>query len=88
MKKYTFLAPLAVSIAALIGGTPTTARASVEVPQLTAVATAAASRTLSIDQFVLGRSQGNALRQADHESHVSHESHSSHSSHTSHVSGS
>lgn len=83
MKKHAFLGPLAVSIAALISGSPTAARASVEVPQLTAVAIPSVSTTLSVDQFVLARSHGNAFRHADHESHASHESHSSHSSHVS-----
>lgn len=94
MKKRSFLAPLALSIAALLG---------------TAVAGNALGRSLfptksvhassavpSTANFVLTRSGGSASQFSQHESHESHashgshgshESHESHSSHVSHVSG-
>jgi hypothetical protein len=75
MKKRQFLAPLAVSIAALLGG------AVVPVEASTAPAvTTPESGPIASDHLVLKRSAGRELRLADHESHASHESHSSHSS--------
>ncbi len=74
MKKRQFLAPVAVSVASLIGGAAVSAQAST-VPGVTAPESAA--RTIP-DQLVLKRSSQHELRLADHESHASHESHESH----------
>ena len=75
MKKRPFLAPLAVSIAALLGGAVVPVQASaasaVKTPE---------SAPIASNHLVLNRSAGRELRLADHESHASHESHSSHSS--------
>ena len=79
MKKRQFLAPLAVSIAALIGGTLAPAQAST-VPEVSAPEAFPAA---AAEHLVLTRSVGGQLQLADHESHASHESHSSHSSHVS-----
>ncbi|MGI0134102.1 MAG: hypothetical protein ACREBW_04000 [Candidatus Micrarchaeaceae archaeon] len=82
MKKRLFLAPLAVSVAALLGGTalPTHAAAASETTPSVMTPTASA---VKIDRLVLGRSAGGELGQTDHTSHASHDSHSSHSSHVS-----
>lgn len=84
MKKRPFLAPLAVSIVALLGGTavPTQAAVASE-PSAVNVTKSIASGTVKVDQLVLVRSAGNKLVQTDHTSHASHSSHSSHSSHAS-----
>lgn len=87
MKKRQFLAPLAVSIAALLGGAPLPAEAAVSTGVVTTAKPAEAT-AMPADQLVLTRSGGSQVQLADHESHASHESHSSHSSHSSHVSGS
>ena len=85
MDKRKFLAPLAASVAVLLGTTATPVQAlsvpvtaSIEVSLPTTVA----------DDLVLTRSSGSQLQLADHESHSSHSSHASHASHSSHVSGS
>jgi hypothetical protein len=75
MKKRQFLAPLAVSIAALLAGPVVPVQASAAPAVTTPEAAPIASKHL-----VLKRSAGRELRLADHESHASHESHSSHSS--------
>jgi hypothetical protein len=87
MKKRPFLAPLAVSVAALIGGTALPAHAGVSSEQTVSVVTSTASAGKT-DQLVLVRSASSELGQTDHTSHASHDSHSSHSSHSSHASGS
>jgi len=87
MKKRPFLAPLAVSVAALIGGITLPTPAAVPSEQTVSVMTPTAS-VAKIDQMVLFRSAGGELGQTDHTSHASHDSHSSHSSHSSHASGS
>jgi hypothetical protein len=74
MKKRRFLAPLAVSVAALVGGAVIPAQASTE-PGIT---TTEASVLTATDHLILARSAGGQLRLADHESHASHASHSSH----------
>ena len=76
MNKRRFLAPLAVSVAALIGGAVIPAQASTE----PGIAISEASVSIAADQLILSRSAGGQLRLADHESHASHESHSSHMS--------
>jgi hypothetical protein len=76
MKKRQFLAPLAVSVAALLGGAMVPVQAST-VPVAT-FSESSASKAMNL--LVLTRSTGKELRLADHESHASHESHSSHSS--------
>ena len=75
MNKRKFLAPLAISVAALLSGIPVPAQASTP-----PVVTTPDSASISSDHLVLTRSTGKELRLADHESHASHESHSSHSS--------
>jgi hypothetical protein len=87
MKKWPFLAPLAVSVAALIGGTTLPAHPAIASEKSVSI-TNPASPIAKIDQLVLVRSDGALLGQTDHSSHASHESHSSHSSHSSHASGS
>lgn len=81
MNKRQFLTPLAVSIAALLGGTVIPAQAST-VSGTPTIETSAppteASAQVTTDQLILTRSTGGQLRLADHESHASHESHSSH----------
>lgn len=75
MKKRKFLAPLAVSVAALLGGAVIPAQASTE----PAVTITEASVPTATDHLILTRSAGGGqLRLADHESHASHASHSSH----------
>lgn len=87
MKKRAFIAPLAASVAALIGGSTEAANAAVIGRDLTGTdlenqVPAAGGK---IPGFVLDRSQeknGGRIF-ADHSSHASHDSHSSHSSHSS-----
>jgi hypothetical protein len=74
MNRRRFLAPLAVSVAALIGGAVVPAQASTE----PGIAISEASVSIASDPLVLSRSVGGQLRLADHESHASHASHSSH----------
>jgi hypothetical protein len=74
MKEWKFLAPLAVSVAALVGGAVVPAQASTE----PGMAISEASVATAPDRLVLTRSAGSQLRLADHESHASHASHSSH----------
>jgi hypothetical protein len=80
MKKHKFLAPLAISISALLGSTV--------VPAAQASNVAPAAQPMSVapqesHHFVLTRSGGSNLLLTQHESHASHESHESHSSHMS-----
>jgi len=84
MKKRSFLAPLAVSIAGLLGGLPVPSHAAIDMT--TKVENSAASSETAGD-FVLNRSGNFRLAQDSHESHASHASHESHESHSSHVSG-
>ncbi len=86
MKKRQFLAPLAVSLAALLGGVPAPAKASVDKTGNEVKAIQAVSAVNSEEPLVLTRADGTTLRLADHESHMSHASHASHSSHASHAS--
>jgi hypothetical protein len=73
MNKKKFLAPLAVSVAALLSGVAVQVPPST-LPSLTTLKTAPLGSTY----LVLKRSTGSEIRFADHESHASHESHSSH----------
>ncbi len=82
MKKRPFLAPLAISIAALLGSTPTIVSATVPTDGIEgSVPTSSTKTAAPISDFVLQRGGANRLMFADHESHYSHESHASHSSH-------
>jgi hypothetical protein len=74
MNKRRFLAPLAVSVAALVGGAVIPVQVSTE-PGITITE---ASVPMATDHLILTRSAAGQLRLADHESHASHESHSSH----------
>jgi hypothetical protein len=80
MNKHRFLAPLAVSVAALLGGAVIPVQASTK----PAVTITEASVPIATDQLILTRNAAGQLRLADHFSHTSHVSHVSH---TSHVSG-
>ena len=80
MKKRKFLAPLAISISALLGGAIVPPVQALNVPlamERTSVAPQEAHH------FVLRRSSGSELMLTQHESHASHESHESHTSHMS-----
>lgn len=79
MKKRAFLAPLALSVASLLGGVPVPA-AHASISDTPNVEKISAGTTAGAD-FVLHRNSGDGVQIADHESHYSHESHSSHSSH-------
>jgi hypothetical protein len=80
MKKRQFLAPLAVSVAALFGGARVPAQASTDPARVPIATTREASVPVTADHLVLTRCAGGELRLADHESHASHASHSSHAS--------
>jgi hypothetical protein len=69
------LAPMAVSMAALLGGVAMPVRASTA-PSVTILRSAPTTS----NHLVLKRSTGSEIRLADHYSHASHESHSSHMS--------
>lgn len=80
MNKRKFLAPLGVSVAALLGSAVVPTHASTD-PTGVSVATAPVSSTpVGADRLVLTRNAAGELRLADHESHASHASHSSHAS--------
>lgn len=83
MKKRQFLFPLAVSVAALLGGASIPAQAATDPARVPAAAAPEASAPMAADHLVLTRSAGGELRLADHELHASHASHASHSSHAS-----
>ena len=76
MRKRQFLAPLAVSVAALWGG----GLCPVEASDRTGASGSETSTALVTDHFVLGRSHAGEVKFADHESHASHASHESHAS--------
>jgi hypothetical protein len=80
MNKRKFLAPLGVSVAALLGGAVVPAQASTDPTSVPAAMAPEASAPLAANQLLLTRSAGGELRLADHESHASHASHSSHAS--------
>jgi hypothetical protein len=87
MKKRAFLAPLAISLAALIG-TPEGVSAKVE---STAVSPKLGSQTTISNEavsrgLVIERAAPTASQFAQHRSHYSHRSHVSHTSHQSHYS--
>jgi hypothetical protein len=83
MKKWRFLAPLAVSVAALLSGAATPSNAAVERAVTEITPPAASSPVGTTEPLVLTRAAEGAVQLADHTSHVSHSSHSSHSSHVS-----
>lgn len=85
MKKRQFLAPLAASVAALLGGGAVAPAQASSTPAVTT--SEGSARATAADQLVLKRSAGDRVQLAQHESHASHESHGSHESHTSHYSG-
>lgn len=79
MGKRSFLAPLAASVAALLGTNTVPAQATTETtPTVAPVAPQAAN-----PDFVLQRADSNGIQTAYHTSHASHESHASHASHMS-----
>ena len=85
MKKRPFLAPLTLSIAALLG----TAVGGYELAR--SLFPPSGARTSAVappaSNFVITRG-GDSSQFPQHESHESHSSHSSHNSHSSHVSSS
>ncbi len=90
MKKRQFLAPLAISFAALL----TTATASASMPRIQPItepasvsSQAANAADVQESDFVLRHGRGVTLVDDDSPNHSSHASHQSHSSHSSHVSG-
>jgi len=86
MKKRTFLAPLAMSVAALISGAPASATAP-GMPAITQEDAAMLVQTEGFrDPFVIERSGEAVIQTAQHRSHWSHRSHASHVSHRSHYS--
>lgn len=87
MKKRQFLAPLAVSLAALLGGVPAPAKASIDKTGSDVKAPETQMSMASRGPLLLRRADGTTMRVADHESHMSHVSHESHASHASHYSG-
>ena len=80
MNKRSFLIPLSVSVAALLGSVPRSASASVTTPHVLAMP--AVPRPAAAD-FVLERSAEAPIQLAQHFSHTSHASHASHRSHSS-----
>ncbi len=86
MKKRSFLAPLAASIAALLGsGAAEKAIAAPAIPNVVESTASRAAVTPLKTEFVLTSNSG-VLPNANHESHYSHESHLSHVPHSSHLS--
>jgi hypothetical protein len=80
MKKHKFLAPLAISISALLGGMTVPAAQASKVSPVTQPMSVVPQES---HHFVLTRSGGSNLLLTQHESHASHDSHESHSSHMS-----
>jgi hypothetical protein len=80
MNKRQFLAPLAVSVAALLGGAVVPTQASTDPTRVPAATAPQASAPVAADHLVLTRSAGAELQLASHGSHVSHVSHNSHTS--------
>lgn len=82
MKKYPFLAPLAVAVGVLVQGIPSAIPAPrASVPAAIAAPQQVKDKTAS-EPFVLTPPAGTRLvAQQDHWSHSSHVSHASHSSH-------
>lgn len=90
MKKRRFLAPLAVSVAALSGAASPNISASTNSPEAIAdtsiISPSGTSANTSGIDLVLHRSDSGGIRLAQY--HYSHGSHGSHGSHTSHTSSS
>lgn len=89
MKKRFFLAPLALSIAALLPVASNATTPATEKPSIVSTAIAGLANTAASD-LVIEPAAGLEMQMAhvSHSSHVSHASHSSHASHVSHYSGS
>lgn len=95
MKKRAFLAPVALSVAALVANVAEPDKALAADPFMKS-SVGIAARTLgqvSGQNFILSRNETSPSHfghssHASHSSHSSHVSHSSHSSHSSHYSGS
>ena len=91
MKKRSFIAPLAVTVAALLGGMPLGAQATADPSGIDTVRSASTSPAIpQAGPFVLERATGGVQLAQDvpsHDSHSSHVSHASHDSHSSHSSG-
>jgi hypothetical protein len=93
MKRHKFLAPFALSIAALLASVSNNDKALIAHASPTIIPQTEQSNNLIttednriLHDFVLKRDENNVLM-AEHWSHSSHRSHSSHSSHRSHYSG-
>jgi hypothetical protein len=84
MKKRGFLAPLAVSVAALLGSAGAASASIAAQPELELAIEAAKNQ--QAPGLVIERSQSAAPELAWHTSHQSHRSHASHQSHESHSS--
>lgn len=85
MKKRNFLVPLAVSVAALVGATDASANIN-DKSSMTVESKMSApvlSSSLTVDDFIIQRSDVLTIQTAGHRSHVSHASHASHASHRS-----
>jgi hypothetical protein len=80
MNKRKFLAPLGVSVAALLGGAAVPTQASTDPTRVSVAMAPEAPAPVGADHLVLTRCAAGELRLADHESHASHASHSSHAS--------
>ena len=72
MNKRKFLAPLAVSVAALLCSAAVPAQTSTVPTSIPVAPTPGASVVVAASQLVLTRSAAGELRLADHESHLSH----------------
>ena len=84
MQKRRFLAPLAASLAALLGTTAVQANAlNIDAERVSSVKSQVSSSVAPItdEDFVIHRNTEAATDSAYHRSHYSHRSHSSHRSH-------
>lgn len=84
MKKRGFLAPLAVSVAALLGAAGTPSAPNPASADVAAIIEAAKSQQTG--NLFIERSHSASPQLAQHSSHYSHRSHASHQSHESHYS--
>jgi hypothetical protein len=87
MKKKAFLAPLAVSVAALLAVAPAQATPAIDDVAAKPAVEISAQLPDATNAFVIERADPSPVLLAQHRSHMSHSSHSSHSSHASHYSG-
>ena len=88
MKKRAFLAPLAISVAALLSASPSDASIDQKVSaEVAREASGKAGVAEAMEELlVLERNDGTAIQTAYHYSHRSHYSHQSHRSHYTHQS--